>query len=41
MDYKTKVELSTEYILDKLKGVDNIEIALILGSGLGVWQMKY
>ncbi|MCD6436105.1 MAG: purine-nucleoside phosphorylase [Clostridiales bacterium] len=35
MDYKRKVELATEYILGKLKGVENIDVALILGSGLG------
>ncbi len=36
MDYKRKIELSTEYILKELKGIENIEVALILGSGLGV-----
>ncbi|MEA3423115.1 MAG: purine-nucleoside phosphorylase [Bacillota bacterium] len=36
MDYKRKTELSTEYILKELKGIEKIEIALILGSGLGV-----
>ncbi len=36
MDYKKKIELSTEYILKKLNGIENIDVALILGSGLGV-----
>ncbi|MBN2260879.1 MAG: purine-nucleoside phosphorylase [Clostridiales bacterium] len=36
MDYKREVELSTEYILEKIKDFQKVEVGLILGSGLGV-----